>query len=391
MITHAQSNETVASNGEFPQSKEEKKKLSLYREDVVVRGKDGNYPAVRATFDALTDAEKSELFRLVKDLGFEKEQLIGALENYSRNTIIVLIFNKDRTRVIGTGQVNFMKEFGAANKDLGVSRLGTFGISYAFVEENYRGRHLSKELLKLRLDMLKNGYFNKWVQQTNVKDLKLANQKLDGKPVTKKMLLEATRKENTVLYCDLRDEKAHFGRAAEAAEAAGMEVTGTSKENMKPYAQMNVMQEDDYLVMYAYTGVTVNSVGGRKMLSRKNTTQPVYFYGPKKLREQIAKQVSERLLAAGAQYNEGARYYHSFPADLAWKIIDDLSHSNDYKKTLDQPNTGEITTQAKEQYAKGKKLHMLTIKAYDTHRLSMGFPTEKRKKRSNPRRERRNR
>lgn len=279
----------------------ENKEQDLYREEVVTHTKNGPYPAVRATFQALTDREKEELFRLCQDLGFKKQQVIGALENFNRNTIILLVFNKERTKVIGTAQIGLHREFGVANQNLGISRLGTVGLQYAFVEESFRGIHLGKELLRLRMELLRDDYFHKWIKQSPVERLKLNEQKIDGKKVSKAALLRATRKENIILVCDLKDENEHFGRVAEAAFNAGMDITRTSIENMTAYAQMSVLQNDDYLLLYAYTGVPVNSVGGRQILSRKNTIQPVYFYGQKQLRERIVEQISQQLFASGAQ------------------------------------------------------------------------------------------
>lgn len=379
MKTTAQPENLVTSIDQSPVRKEETRNLSLYRRETNAIGTDGIYPVVEATFEALGESEKAEVFRLAKDLGFEKEQLTLALETSLRQTVIVLIFNKEKTKAIGTGMVFLMKEFGAANKNLGVSRLGTVGLGYAFIEEEFRGKHLGKELLRLRCEKIASGYFQDWVKQSSTEKLKLRGQKLDGKPVTKRTLISATARENIILYCDLRDKEAHFGRVAEAAEAVGMEVTTVSKENMQPYVSMTILQEKEFLLMYAFDGAPVDEVGGRSMLSRRNTIQPIYFYGPKKMREQVADKIAQRLVAVGAQYNETFRAYSNFSADLLWQIVTELVASSEYDKTLDQPNTATTKTKAAEAYANGKKLHMLTIQAYDTHRLSMGFSSKRKR------------
>lgn len=365
---------------QFPEVKNEKRKLGLFREEVSVRGKDGPYPAVQSTFAALTEQEKNEMFRLVDALGFPREQLQTALDTILRHAVIVLIFDKKKTKAIGTALVGLFQQFGS--EEIGISRLGSFVLGYAFVDEAYRGKHLGKELLRLRFDLLKSNYFQKYVQQSSSKNLRISSQKLSGNAVSKRMLLSATDKENLLVYCDLRDKDAHFGRCVEAAEAAGMAVTPLVEKIMKPYSQMTVKQYDDYLLLYVYIGVpATNMVKGESKLSRRNVQQPIYFYGNKKLREQIVNEVSRRLVAGGAQYQESASYYFGCPPEIIWAIVTDLSKSKKYETILDQPNSPETTAKYSKKFKGSSKLHMVSVQKYDTYRFAAGFPSNKKKRR----------
>lgn len=359
----------------FPVVKEEKQKLSLYRQEVMVYGKDGVYPAVQATFAALTEPEKEEMVRLVDALGFPKEQLLSAFESILRHSIIFLIFNKDRSRAVATGQIDLMQQFGSP--EIGISRLGAHIVAYHYVEEAYRGKHFGKELFRLSFEVLKSGYFHRYIQQAKSRDLKLTGQKLDGKPVTKRMLLEATKPKNLLVYGDFRDKGAHFGRCFVAADAAGMEATPLSEKILKQYTQLTVKQYDDYLQLYLFIGTPdTNTVDGKVWKSRRNTQMPIYFYGDMKLREQIREEVSNRLVAAGAQFQENGSYYFGCSPEVVWEIVNDLSSRTAYERILNRPNSPQTTEKYKSKFKGSKKLHMVTVQQYDTHRLALGFPTK---------------
>lgn len=79
--------------GSKPSKVEAKTNLAQYRNEITVQGKDGKYPGVVATFSALSNFEKNELYRLVKELGVLKEQVVSAIEESFRHTVIVLIYN----------------------------------------------------------------------------------------------------------------------------------------------------------------------------------------------------------------------------------------------------------------------------------------------------------
>lgn len=353
---------------------ERSKNLSLYREEVVVNAKDGNYPAIQATFNALTDAEKDALFKLIEDMGQPREQLISVFESMVRHAVIILIFNKDKTKAIATGQIDLVKQFGT--QEIGISRLGAVSIAYAFVDPEYRGRHLGKELLRLRFNVLRSNHFYNYVLQTPVKDLNLSGQKIDGKPVTKRMLLDATQLYNMLVYCDLRDPEAHFGRCVEAAEAAGMNLTSKAEKILKPYSQMTVKQYDDYLFLYLFVGTpTDNYVKGRPRKSRRNHQQSIYIFGDKELRAQMLQRVSGQLVVAGAQFNESASYYFGCEPELLSEIVAGLTQSSEYDTYLDQPDDVRTKAIFNEKFAGSDKLHLVSFKASDTYRFAAGFPT----------------
>lgn len=369
-----ETNHNSLDSQQFPVLKEEKRNLSLFREEVVVRAKDGVYPAVRATIDSLLSVELSQLYGLLEKLGFSEEQFNSALQNMLRHTVIVIIFNKERTQIIATGSVALQKEFGAANQGLQLSRIGTVVPGYAYVAEEYRGRHLGKELLRLRFELIQDDFFRRWVAQTPAKKLRIKGQRLDAKPVRKKDLLLATKRENLLLYCDLRDADAHFGRVVEAAHAIGMDVTPRSQENMKPYDQVSVLHFQDHTLFYFFSGVPINTVGGREMRSRMNTIQAVYLYGPIKKRDALVKKVGQILLGSGATHNEAASYYSGMPHDVLVSVSEMLLGTSDYDKTLNVPRGSDELIQLQARLKRSKKLHLVTEPSYNTYRLSMGFP-----------------
>lgn len=272
-----------------------------------------------------------------------------------------------------------MKSFGS--QEIGLSRLGTFYLTYAVVEESYRGKHLGRALLEERFKILATGFFNSYVKQSSASELQLGTQELDGKKVTKRQLLQATAPENLLVVCDLRDKQAHFGRAVAASESVGMAVTPTVEKIMQPYSQLNLKNEADYLSIQIYTGVPVNNpVKGKNRKSRRNDIQAVYVYGDPRLRAKLYQEIYQKFTQLGAQYREDMHAFFGFEAQNAWNLITELTARKEYQVLLDQPNKGEVLEGFKQKFKRSKKLHLVTIPKYDTHRFGAGFGSKSKRR-----------